>query len=113
MLAVGCPPAPPTLAQLSTQIFEPRCSATGCHGVTDPARALNLQTDAHAALVDVASVEDPAMLRVAPGDPDGSLLYLVLVGPIGGTRQMPPGATLPAEDVESVRRWIEAGAAAD
>ena len=114
-LAFGaaCLPAPPTLAQLTTQIFEPRCSASGCHGATDPSRALNLQSDAIASLVDVASVEDPAVPRVAPGDPDGSLLYLVLVGPVGATRQMPPGAVLPAEDVELVRRWIEAGAAAD
>lgn len=112
-LAVGCPPPPPTLAQLTTEIFEPRCSASGCHGMADPARDLDLQGDAFASLVNVASAEDPATLRVAPGDPDQSLLYQVLRGPVGGTRQMPPGAVLPAEDVEQVRAWIEAGAEPD
>ncbi len=109
----GCPQAPPTLAELTTEIFEPRCSATGCHGATDPARALNLQSEAFAGLVGVASAEDPETLRVAPGDPEASLLYQVLLGPVGATRQMPAGAALSPEDVERVRRWIEVGAPSD
>ena len=44
------------------------------------------------------------------GDPEASLLFQVLNGPVGGTRQMPVGAVLPAEELERVRSWIEAGA---
>lgn len=47
---------------------------------------------------------------VVPGDPDNSLLWIVLEG--SGMSFMPPGsAPLPANEVAHVYEWIEAGAA--
>ena len=52
------------------------------------------------------------LLRVQPGDPDKSLIYLKLTKPVCGTA-MPPAAfgTTTAAQVELVRRWIADGAA--
>lgn len=107
----GCPPQePPTFTHLQEQIFQPRCSFAACHGGSGAVAGLDLASNAYGTLVNVASSEDPTVLRVKPGDPDNSLLYQVLVGEVGNTRQMPPGATLPAEEIELVRLWVEAGA---
>ena len=102
-----------TLTSLREDLFQPRCSASVCHGSFNPQRGLDLESDPFGTLVNVASVEDPSMMRVAPGDPEHSLLFLLLQGSIGGTERMPPGVTLPDEEIESVRRWIANGAAND
>jgi hypothetical protein len=106
----------PTLTQLTTDVFQPRCGATGCHGGINPARGLDLVTDPHTALVGRASVVDPDRNYVVADDVDASLLLAVLTGPVAsadGTqdcRQMPPGFELSADDVALVRAWIAAGA---
>jgi hypothetical protein len=100
----------PTLSAIRRDIFEPRCNFGACHGGGSPVRGLGLGEGAFAALVDVASAEDPNVKRVVPGDPDASLLYRVLQGPVGGTRQMPVGSAVDAADLEQVRAWIESGA---
>ena len=101
---------PTTLSALKEQIFQPRCSASGCHGSVSPALGLNLVTDPAAALVGVASATNPAIQRVVAGDADASLLYQILQTSVGTTEQMPPGFVLPARDVDLVRSWIAAGA---
>jgi hypothetical protein len=55
---------------------------------------------------------DSGLLRVQPGDPDASLIYLKLTNPPCGS-QMPPAAFVQAtpEQVEVVRQWIADGAA--
>lgn len=52
------------------------------------------------------------LLRVQPGDPDKSLIYLKLTNPPCGSK-MPPGmfGTATPEQVDLVRRWIVEGAA--
>jgi hypothetical protein len=107
------PTETPTLTTLSADIFQPRCGNAACHGGSNPAAGLDLVTDPYAALVGVDSISDPALKRVAAGDPNNSVLLLILEGPVGASRQMPPGVTLPAEDVDAIRAWITAGAAND
>lgn len=107
------PQREPTLTALRADIFDPRCSFAACHGGANPVRGLDLENDPFGTLVDVESVEDPAIKRVVPGDPAASLLFRVLQGPVGATRQMAPGAFLDADELEQVRAWIEAGAAND
>ena len=58
---------------------------------------------------------DPSILRVSPGDPDHSLLFQVVQAPVpdtelGELEQMPVGAALDDDDIDQLRRWIEAGA---
>jgi hypothetical protein len=109
------PPAEvPTYAALQRGLFQPRCGVGGaaCHG-DDPQRDLDLLVDPYRALVDVPSVEDPSVLRVKPGDPEQSLLFQALRGPVGAVAQMPPGAALPDDVIEGVRLWIAAGAPED
>ena len=111
------PPPPPavTLAELQSTIFTPSCS--GCHtggGATLPS-SMNLSNAAatHAALVGVASTEQPSVLRVSAGDPDASYLVLKIEGAPGitGARMPLGGAPLDATLIANVRAWIEAGAA--
>jgi hypothetical protein len=116
LTTVACgtePAASPTLTTLRDDIFRPNCGNAACHGGSNPAAGLDLVTDPYAALVGVDSISDPGLKRVAAGDPNNSVLLLILEGPVGASRQMPPGVTLPAADVEAVRAWITAGAAND
>src|SRR5262249_8068868 len=53
------------------------------------------------------------LLRVAPGDPDHSFLMLKIEGHLGPNEGVPMplvGGPLPASDIDTVRRWIAAGA---
>ena len=112
----ACPPVEeePTLApKLSTiheEVFMPRCSANACHGGPGPSAQLDLEREPYASLVDAPSDADESVIRVVPGDPDASLLYLVLVGDSHGVRQMPVGGALEDFEVEGIKTWIEDGA---
>jgi uncharacterized protein (TIGR03118 family) len=104
----------PTLAQLQSTIFGPRCS--GCHsggGGTLPA-SMNLSSASatHAALVGVNSVEVPALRRVNAGDPANSFLVHKLEGTQTVGQRMPLGGPfLSQSEINEVRAWIQAGAA--
>jgi mono/diheme cytochrome c family protein len=71
-------PAPVTLSQIQAAVFTPICS--GCHnGSNPPGGALpgsqNLTAgNSFASLVGVSSLEQPALRRVKPGDPNNSYL---------------------------------------
>jgi hypothetical protein len=62
-------------------------------------------------LVDVPSVLEPDLLRVAPGDPDNSYLVHKVEGSAAIGGQMPLGGPpLSAEEINLIRQWIAAGA---
>jgi uncharacterized protein (TIGR03118 family) len=105
--------AVPTLAQLQTDIFTPRCS--GCHngagGVLPGVMNLSSAAASFAALVNVDSLEVGALKRVAPGNPAGSYLVQKLEGTQAMGQRMPLGGPfLDAADVARVEAWIQAGA---
>jgi uncharacterized protein (TIGR03118 family) len=106
-------PAAVTLSQLQTQIFTPICSV--CHtggGASLPA-SMNLTAgNAFASLVNVASVEQPALKRVAPNDPDNSYIVHKLEGSpgISGQRMPAGGPFLDQPTIDQVRAWISQGA---
>ena len=104
-------PAPPTLVDVQERVLGPSCAFTACHGGDNPKRQLDLSSvDAsYATLVDVTGAISGAV-RVRPGDPEGSQLLQVLLGPVDGVEQMPPGFSVDDEAVELVRAWIEGGA---
>lgn len=104
-----------TLSAIRADIFDPRCSASVCHS-NGGARDLDLKNSPHAGLVGVASVADPTILRVQPGEPDNSLLFQVVQrdvpdAELGTLGKMPYGGSgLGEEELDQLRRWIEAGA---
>jgi hypothetical protein len=64
-------------------------------------------------LVGVASAEQPAVLRVAPGDPDSSYIIRKLQGTPGiSGAQMPADGPpyLPQSTIDVIRQWITNGA---
>ena len=106
-----------TLTQLQTEIFTPICS--GCHnGSNAPGGSLpgsqNLTTAAQsfANLVNVASLEQPALMRVKPGDPANSYLVMKLEGTAGisGSRMPLGGPFLDQATIDKVKAWIASGA---
>lgn len=104
----------PTLTQLQTTIFSPTCS--GCHtgGGSSLPSSMNLSTAAatFAAIVGVASTEQPSVLRVSAGNPDASYLVRKIEGAAGitGGRMPLGGAPLDPALIANVRAWITAGA---
>jgi hypothetical protein len=118
-LNAATPPPPPpaatvTLAQLQSSIFTPICS--GCHtgGGSSLPSSMNLTSAAatFAALVGVASTEQPSVLRVSAGNPDASYLVHKIEGAadITGSRMPLGGAPLDPALIANVRAWITEGA---
>ena len=97
-----------TLTVLQSQIFNPICS--GCH----PANAdLDLRAGVtFGSTVNVASFQQPPLLRIKPGDPDESYLYRKVNGGPGitGVRMPRFQPALSQEQRDLIRDWILAGA---
>ena len=87
------------LAQDTYAIFEASC--LNCHGPDGAFRETLLME--HSELINGGTV--------VPANPDASELYKRLLGPTENGAQMPFGLPqLPAQSIETVRRWILAGA---
>ena len=115
VFSVGCEvgePLEPTMTSIHDKIIQRSCSSESCHGGTSPEASLDLSTaqSSYDGLVGHPSEVEPSYIRVVEGDPDNSLLYLVLIGTVGSLDQMPTGYELDAEEIEAVRQWIEDGA---
>ena len=106
-----------TLTELQASVFTPRC--TGCHDGSLPADgslpgSMNLTAgNTFASVVNVASRQQPAVLRVAPNGADASYLVRKVEGAAGiNGQRMPLGGTpLDAAVIAQIRSWIAAGAA--
>jgi uncharacterized protein (TIGR03118 family) len=119
-VANNAPPPPPqvTLTQLQTQIFTPICS--GCHsGVGSSLPGVQNLTagNTFANVVNVASIEQPALKRIAPNDPTNSYLIQKIEGAPGITGSQMPfgcgGAGNPCLDqttIDLVKTWVSQGA---
>jgi hypothetical protein len=108
------PEAPPPSFRAHIQpILEREC--VECHGPKRAKARLDLGAErARANLVGVPSTERPDILRVKPGDPEGSYLWLKLDHRAPEGSGMPKGiffsSKLPQEELDLIRRWIQAGA---
>ncbi len=105
--------AAPSLKTDVQPIFDMACA--DCHGVKHQRAKLNLSpATIKEQLVNHASDEVPQMLRVKPGDLDGSYLWLKLQNKAPKGKGMPRGIfsskRLPDAQLEVIRKWIEAGA---
>jgi hypothetical protein len=97
---------PDSLVSFSKQVeplFQQTCVAAGCHGGSQPAANLNLQTDVWHSLIDYL----PPI--VIPKNAATSLLILRIEGRIAP--QMPlRSQPLTANQITGVKRWIDEGA---
>lgn len=105
-----------TLDALQASVFTPSCAVSGCHtgptGNSLPS-GLNLSTaDASFAnLVGIASIQQPALSRVAVGDPDNSYLVQKIEGTAASGSRMPlGGGILDQALIDDIRDWIANGA---
>ncbi len=104
------------LAWIQANVFTPSCAVGGCHHAS-AAGAGQLSLDdgvSHLQLVNAASTSATSWMRVVPSDASKSYL-LVALGAQSGPRPadglMPLGSrSLCSEEVDAIRRWIEAGA---
>jgi len=105
-----------SLAQIQGLVFTPVCS--GCHnGSNPPTGALpesqNLTAgNSFASVVNVPSIEVPALLRVKPNDPANSYLIQKLEGTAGiqGSRMPLGGPFLDQATIDLIKAWIASGA---
>ena len=101
----------PTLTWIQDNVFTPVC--TQCHvpGGIGP-MPLDSEDASFNNLVNVFSIEIPALLRVEPGNSANSYLIWKLDGRIGIVgSQMPLGGTpLDPETIAIVAEWIDNGA---
>ena len=105
-----------SLASIQANVFSVTCATAGCHegpaGPNLPA-GLDLTTEqaSFASIVGVASVQQPAMLRVAAGDADASYLIEKLDGTAATGSRMPlGGSALDEATIDVIRAWIDGGA---
>ena len=111
-------PVPVTLTQLQTQIFTPICS--GCHtGIGTSLPGVQNLTNGHtfASVVNVPSLEQPALDRIKPNDPANSYLIQKIEGAAGITgSRMPFGCGSVADPcldqatIDLVKAWVSQGA---
>ncbi len=104
-----------TFTRVQTEIFTPTCAVIGCHHPIGQQSQLNLAAaSAYTNLVNVPSVEMPALRRVTPNDPVNSYLYRKLTG-AGITGDRMPQGLPPLSDaqIKLVRDWIRRGAPND
>ena len=106
----------PTLDEIQAAVFGPTCATAGCHsgGGGDLPTVMDL-TSAQASfdnLVNIASLEVPALLRVMPGDPDNSYLIQKLEGTAAEGDRMPLDSSEPLDPatIAAIRQWIADGA---
>ena len=106
------PPVNSDFQEIQDTVFTPICTA--CHLGAAAPRGLRLDAaNSYALLVNVASVEVPALQRVTPGNPDMSYLVQKIEGTAAVGARMPlGGAPLPQDRIDLIRRWIAAGAPA-
>jgi len=113
------PPKGATFAKdIQKNIFDSTCATAFCHGTGAASGGLDLSDGAaYANLVGVLATNEAAkaanLQRVLPNDPDDSFLLLKLEGTLAAGQGVPMplvGGPLPASAIDTIRRWIAAGA---
>ena len=109
----------PTLDQIQTIVFTPTCATATCHtgpsGNNLPAGLDLSNADASFASLlglgnGVPSLQQAAILRVAPNDPDNSYLIQKMEGVAATGGIMPPIGGLDPTVIAEIRQWIADGA---
>ena len=102
----------PDFTSLKASLLDPQCAA--CHSGPSSAANLDLAApDVYTRLTGPqnASLQQPGMRQIAPGNPDSSYFYLKMIGKNIIEARMPKDrAPLEAGELAVVREWIEKGA---
>ena len=103
----------PTLPSLQEHVFGAIC--INCHVPGGAGDFMFLDTEEHTyqSLVDMPSLENPALDRVEPGDPEASYVVHKIEGRAdiaGDPMPPPPESRLTPEQIAAIREWIENGA---
>ena len=109
---VGETPAP-SYSRDVAPILQRECAK--CHGAKAQKARLDLEgPGAYGSLVNVPSTEEKEILRVKPGDPEASYLWLKLEHRTSKGSGMPKGwffaGHLNEKDMAVIKRWILEGA---
>ena len=113
------PPNPePTVSLMADvqPILSTNCALSGCHVGPSPILGQDLSAGrTFGSVVDIPSVEAPALRRVRPFLPDSSYLVHKIQGTqasVGGSGERMPliGGALTADEISVIRAWISAGA---
>lgn len=102
-----------TFQQVQDSIFTPSCALSGCHGDAGAPFGLELGAgEAYGNIVGVAAAELPAYLRVEPGNPADSYLFMKVIDDprIQGDMMPSQGTPLSAQRVRLLEDWIAQGA---
>lgn len=103
--------ADPSFASVVQEIFERRgCTQAGCHNNATVSGLTLARGASYAALVNVRAANEP-IVRVIPGNADGSYLVIKLEGRQAVGARMPlVGAPLDEIDLTNIKNWINQGA---
>ena len=93
-------------SSIQTEVFSKSCAVPACHGGTQEPTLTSGQS--YMNLVNQASLQNPSLLRVKPGDGNNSYLMKKLTG--DGTSIMPPSGQLSEAIIDSIALWINNGA---
>lgn len=107
-------PLPATFANVQS-LFTRSCAFSTCHSGDEAPGGFSLDAGkAYDSIVDKDSTVAGTKL-VAPGDAEHSLLYQVLLGPVGKDIEQMPQAMDPlsAAEIDLIKRWINDGAKQD
>jgi hypothetical protein len=91
--------APPCTFVAVQAVFDLNCATSFCHDMFSPTSMLLAPGYSYDAIVNVRALQDPTHMRVLPGEPEVSEVYLV-------AQKTPTTAT----ELETIRCWIAAGA---
>jgi len=101
------PSGPITFKADIQPIFNARCGVSGCHVQPLPRANCDLSPGvSYANLVNVPTEVYVPGVRVTPGEPDSSVLYLLVQKGIMPAR----GGRLTLTQVAAIKKWIEDGA---
>jgi len=102
----------PTLDSIQANVFSVSCAIPGCHGGGTVQFGLRLDPGFSAGnLINVASPQDPTLIRVIPGNSDSSFLIHKLDGTQTIGMRMPAfSPPLPQGTIDVIRQWIQDGA---
>lgn len=106
--STGMPTAcAPELESLRLEIFAEQCSMAGCHAGAMAAAGLDLDAaDLEAELVGIPGEFCDGFIRVVPQQPEASLLYTKVAGPLPCGQPMPIGGELDDAAKTCIYDWI-------
>jgi uncharacterized protein (TIGR03118 family) len=118
-VTVANPAVAATLSQIQQSVLTPRCAT--CHDGSQPAGgalpgAMDLRSGhSFVSLVNVASLEQPTLMRVKPNEPESSYVIRKLKGSAGisGERMPLGGPFLDQTTIDEIESWIVSGAPND